>query len=329
MPFPVQPDECLADNRGLFLCQDPELRAKVLPLFSFNPHEAEKRPRGQGTAFRIDPWSTCATAFHVLEDLFDMSSESSGLVLRDNISLAALEVSGLVYGKTKLDENAWRPLSGAFSIFGVEDNPLTGSRLKNSTELMVVKIRPSQETGYGTPYLPVDLDGWYPSIDEELMAIGFADLDSESQDSGADRPIEQYMYMSIGRIIDIEPADKGRGRPWPRVNVDSDWPGGMSGGPVFNQAGNVVGIVSSGIGAVGVGIATFFSGWSLPQHIFGSLDPNNPSFFRCHAVFDESGNLVHFGQDEQNARAWADQQGFTDIGVVSLNPSKNDYLRVS
>jgi len=32
----------------------------------------------------------------------------------------------------------------------------------------------------------------------------------------------------------------------------------MSGGPVFNDAGHVVGVVS--IGGVGVGTATFFSG---------------------------------------------------------------------
>ena len=32
------------DERGLFLVQDSELRSRVLPLFSFDPHSTEQRP---------------------------------------------------------------------------------------------------------------------------------------------------------------------------------------------------------------------------------------------------------------------------------------------
>lgn len=86
--------------------------------------------------------------------------------------------------------------------------------------------------------------------------------------------MQQYLYGSFGEIIDIEPADPKRLRPWPLLRVSQEWPGGMSGGPVFNEAGHVVGVVSSGIGDVGS--ATFFSGWKFPQAIFPNLDPANP-----------------------------------------------------
>jgi serine protease Do len=33
---------------------------------------------------------------------------------------------------------------------------------------------------------------------------------------------------------------------WPTIVVDQNWPPGMSGGPLFSENGNVVGIVSRG-----------------------------------------------------------------------------------
>ena len=303
------------------------MRAKILPLFRFDPLEPERRPIGQGTAFRIDPWSRSATAFHVLEDQFQPSYDQDRLVLRENVRLAALEIERLVYGTAPMPENAWRPLAEAFSVFGVEDVPLAGRRIRNATEMMVLRIRPSQQRGAGTPFLPMDLRHWQPRSGERVMALGFADLDLSEAGGGEDRPMRQYLYGSVGRILGIEPANPASGRPWPRIHVDAEWPGGMSGGPVFNEDGNVIGIVSSGIGGQNVGTATYFSGWSLPERVFGVLDPDNPCFFFCHGVFDRSGELAHCGQDRSEVESWAAERGLTDVGYVSMNPESGDYIR--
>jgi serine protease Do len=144
--FPFQPNEGEIDSRGLFVCQDLVMRSKVLPLFRFNPATAEERPFGHGTAFRIDPWSRCATAFHVLQDLFQVNAgDQSNLILRDDIRLVALQITGFGYGIYRPIASAWLPISGAYSVCSLESPPFQSPRIRNATELMMLEIRPSQQ----------------------------------------------------------------------------------------------------------------------------------------------------------------------------------------
>lgn len=326
--FPVTPRPEEIDERGLFLAQDPSLRSKILPLFSFDPRVAGGRPVGQGTAFRIDPWSQCATAFHVVEDLFEPNEVVTSLSVKPSLRLAALEMNGLVYGRMPIPPGGWRPLSGAFSIFGIETPPLMPARLRNVTELMALGITSSSVQNGGTPFLRIDLGRWRPSLGEQVLALGFADLDVGETDAPDDRPMEQYLYGACGEVIDIERADGSRGRPWPQVRVAANWPGGMSGGPVFNQAGDVIGLVSAGIGGQGISTATFFSGWDMPRRIFTSLDPLNAGSFYCHAVFDAEGNVALYDRERQEVERFARENGLADLARVSINPATGDYMRL-
>jgi hypothetical protein len=73
------------------------------------------------------------------------------------------------------------------------------------------------------------------------------------------------MYGAYGRIVDVHPNGVGTANPSPVIEVETDWPPGMSGGPVFNQAGDVVGIVSRSIRAEGIFPAEVMR-WTLVGH---------------------------------------------------------------
>jgi len=181
----------------------------------------------------------------------------------------------------------------------------------------------------GTPYLSVDLSNWRPTIGERILALGYADLDAREEGDADDRPIAQYLYGSYAEITHVEPANGNSTRPWPRFRVKATWPGGMSGGPVFNEAGHVIGLVSSGFDSVDESTAMFFSGWAFPRQSLGSIDPNNPGWFRCHAAFHSNGNIAAFGDNRDEISQIGRKKQLTDFAMASVNPITRSHIRLS
>ena len=312
------------DERGLFLCQDPALRAQIMPLFSFDPRTPATRPHGHGTTFRIDPWGTCATAFHVIEDL--LCVEDGAAVLRKDIRLAALQLEGLIYGRVAMPTDSWRPFDSLASICGIERRPLQDPLIRNVTELAALRISRSAVPQGELPYLPIDMYRWRPRVGERVMALGFADLDVDHNLEGGNRAIDQYMYGSEAEIVEVQPANGSSSRPWPVFRVEANWPGGMSGGPVFNQDGLAIGLVSTGMVGAGIGTVTYFSGWDFSKRSFNSLDTANPGWLRCWGGFNDRNQLIGIAQTRYELDAVAHGREIRDIRPVSVNPKTNDYV---
>ncbi|MCW3837236.1 serine protease [Sphingomonas canadensis] len=322
MPFPSKKE--YPDERGLFVVQDPQVRARILPLFSFDPQAPAERPVGHGTAFRIDPWGTCATAFHVVEDLLTVAGGQA--VLRDDIRLAALEFEGIGYGTFALPKDSWRPFSGMFSLSRV-DVPLVGTpRVRNVTELAALSIERSGSANGPTPYLPIDMRQWQPKVGERVMALGFADLDVDAHGEGDARAMSQYLYGSEAAICEIQKPDLQTNRPWPVFRVEADWPGGMSGGPVFNEEGNVIGLVSTGLVGGGIGTATSFAGWNVAEGTFRTLDPSNPGALLCWTAFDAEDRIVSYAPAKDMLLPLVADGRATEIHATALNPETGNYF---
>ncbi|NOV19669.1 serine protease [Ensifer adhaerens] len=321
--FPITPAPSDIDERGLFIVQDDLLMETVLPLYSFHNNALQERPRGHGTTFRIDPWSRCATAYHVIEDIVALDNNGN-IGIHPERRLVTLELP-LSYGVTQVPSTAWQPLSGLYSIIGMEKRPLQLPKTRNACELAVMRLRPGGQVTNKAPYLPVKLNGWFPKVGDQVMAFGYAGLDKDKLNEGDARPIEQRLYGSSGKIVQVEQVDGASGRPWPKIWVEATWPSGMSGGPVFNEHGHVVGLVSSGMEGDTLSCATFFSGWDIPSRIFGSLDPVNPGRFIAIGVFDEENELIAVSQDAEEAKALAAATSL-EMGYISYEPKSQEWM---
>jgi serine protease Do len=324
MPFPAMPDQ--ADKRGLFPVQDAALRARILPLFSFDPRATGERPLGHGTAFRVDPWGTCATAFHVVEDLLTVANGNA--VLSKEIRLAALEFEVIAYGRVPLPKDSWRPFSGMFSICGIETPPVGTARVRNVTELAALSIARSADARGPTPFLPLDMRRWRPEPGQRVMALGFADLDIDGQGEGDARAMNQYLYGSLAIITEVQPPNGESSRPWPVFRVEAEWPGGMSGGPVFNDAGHVIGIVSTGLVGGGIATATSFSGWTFAERTFRTLDPDNPGMLRCWGAFDADDRLVTYAPARELLEPLVDEGKARVVRATALDLATGDYVLI-
>ena len=315
-----------ADDRGLSLVQDARLRASIMPLFAIDTRYLTHRPQGRGTTFRINPWGACATAFHVVEELLVPRGRQA--VLRDHVRLVALELESLPYGAPEIRPDQWRPFEGMFVMAGIDEPPGQQPRLRNVTELASLLIQGSLGVGPSVQYLDMDLRRWRPELGAQVTALGFADLDLDDPEASPDRPISQYLYQSRATIIDIEQADPTRGRPWPFFRVDRDWPGGMSGGPVLNEDGHVVGIVSTGVSILATGSATFFSGNSNAQRMFHQVDPGAPGHVYGWGGFNEQNEMAMFAPSRETFELMPGASALRDAGPLSFNPRTGDYVRL-
>lgn len=323
MSFPAKRGEHESGD-GLFVVQDPQLRSKILPLFSFDPRSPSERPRGHGTAFRIDPWGGCATAFHVVEELLKV--ENGRVLLRDDIRLTALEFERIGYGLIPMPKGSWRPFSGMHSFCGIETPPLAKPRIRNSTELAALSISRSAMAHGPTMFLPLDIRRWLPTRGARVMALGFADLDLDHRDEGDARAMTQYLYASEATIIEVQPLDASSSRPWPIFRVEAEWPGGMSGGPVFNEAGHVIGVVSTGVVGAGIGTAVSFAGWDAPEKTFSGIDASNPGWIKCWAALDECRDIVGIAQTRNLLEPLFQAGKAQEIGFVALNSDGTEHI---
>jgi len=179
-PFDVI-DRSKSDVRGLIYTEHWELKSRCLPIFTHNPN-TQDRVIGLGTSFRIDPNSWCLTAFHLLDKMWaDFDEIASGVKIAagDDIAISALEVPFAVYGASQpVPSNSWRPITHLAGLFGGQENPsdFSGRReTVNLNELLGLNIPPSDKTEI--PYWPIKLRGLRPAIGDEVLALGYANLD--------------------------------------------------------------------------------------------------------------------------------------------------------
>lgn len=298
----------------------------IMPIFRFDPNSPSDRPFGLGTAFRIDPWGNCATAFHVIEEMLKLYKGK--VILRDDVRFAALEIEGILYGAPPVPKDAWRPLSGFYAEAGATQPALLHEKpeIKNLTEIACLTIGRSHRRT-PMPYMPVALTSEPPGVGDVVTGYGFAGLDVAKDGKGEDRPMTQYLYESAGKVIEVTPADLQSTMPWPRFRVSAEWPSGMSGGPVVNAAGNVIGVISRGWTGEADSTATHFAGWDVSRRTFASLDPFAPRRFRAFAAIDGDGNVRFAGQDVDEAKAFAAKAGLT-VRAVSFSPDTGEWLSI-
>lgn len=257
MPFPATPSN--SEHEELFLIQDPfGLGRVVLPLWDLR--NSGETLIGLGSAFRIDNQGAMLTAYHVLEDslAFDTrGSERPSPVPGANPLV--LEIGGMALGRAPITDRNWIPIRSFDARIRARRDQFTEARPRNLTEWIAI-LAPSKIFG------PADLQfapcsNRRAEVRERLLAVGYANMsigtETDKEEFGM---ISSYLYGSIRRIVEVIPGDETSTRPWPRYVVDGDWPAGMSGGPVFDESGVVVGFVSSGSPLGGYATARAFWG---------------------------------------------------------------------
>lgn len=261
----------------LFPVDDPHgVRKAVVPLFLM---EADGHLKGLGTAFALDPWGSFMTADHVVEELRrrGRTARESATAFRTemlgDVGLVALVGMGLFYGNVPVPTDKILPVTGAVSPAIERDDPLawtTAAIAPRPLDVAVFKTR--RPTEGDVHNLLIRSAPPQPVPGEFVVAIGFPEIKTFSgSPEEARTTIQEQMKVAYGRVTRLHPRGRDSSNPTPVFEVEANWPSGMSGGPVLNTNGEVIGIVSRSIApetpdGVGRGWATWLGNIpDLPQ----------------------------------------------------------------
>jgi serine protease Do len=291
------PFEAPAADPAPFQLDDPfGLRKAILPVFHCEP--GSERIVGLGTAFHVDGWGTFLTAAHVVEPL----SEPNGQRTRRSVEVGAASAGtimlllglGLVLGKVEVPSTAWALTTGFKSVRSERDDPLAHLRCEDTQRTDIdlcaldVRFDPLAEIPMS---VPIRWEGWQPTVGECVFACGYPQLTPNPvTPEEQQRLIQDGLHGCYGRVTSVGRGEGGDRREC-LFEVEADWPPGMSGGPVFNREGHVVGVVSRStapdVHHKGVGYAVCLSWVPHIQCLVPRLD-SNPGFRFGVAVYRET-----------------------------------------
>jgi serine protease Do len=293
-PFRPEGDQTPA----LFARQDPfGARKAVVPLFWM---DADGDLQGMGTAFSLDPWGGFITADHVIAGIragARCSPNGDGnfrVKAPSDAGFVAVLGYGVVFGTVGLPQEAIAPIIGAWTP-GIEGNDplatLHGRHDFQPLDLAILRALPLQPGWIHC--LPMRSRPPRPKVGDTVIALGFPQIDTfRGPQEDARTIIEEGMFAAYGRVTALLPDGRDRSTPTPVFEVEANWPSGMSGGPVLNSAGEVVGIVSRSLepepGAdFGVGWATWLEALPFLAEAVPTLDDSNADRRRGWAVVQD------------------------------------------
>ena len=256
------------ESSRLFRVEDPfGLRKAVVPLFWM---EKDGHLAGLGTAFALDPWGHFMTAEHVTSIWRDRGRMQKGtsnwhVRMPPGEGLITILGFGLAFGIAGVPRKALAPIINSWSPCVTGDDPLAaldGRMDQQPLDLAVLTAkRPAADL---VKNLPLVSRPCGVRLGDIVAAIGYPELATFRGDSDeAVTTVEEGMFVSYGRVTALYPDGRDRSTPTPVFEVEANWPPGMSGGPVLNVRGEIVGLVSRSMlpensGHAGMGWATWF-----------------------------------------------------------------------
>jgi serine protease Do len=250
-----------------FEVHDPfGLRRAVVPVFRRN---SEGRIYGMGTAFHVHGWNAFLTAYHVVDFIESgdlpraISSADMTINANGDQPILFLGLNGVIFGSVGIPPEQFAPVTRVTCLFQEKEDPIAELQGKSALEPAedIAILHPGYHPNATAPHT-VRIAGteWVPRKDEYVFAIGYAELNCQVLDECARQALlSEGLYGSYARITAVRNYGHNPHRANSMFEVEGDWRSGMSGGPIFNADGHVVGLVSRSIapsdGQPGIGCA--------------------------------------------------------------------------
>ena len=312
-----------------FEIHDPfGLRNAIVPVFC---QQADGRMYGVGTAFHFDGFGNFLTAYHVI-DFVEKHLTGRPILL--------LSMHAVVYGTVNIPPDCFLPANEVIASMMEFDDPLAALRgqaaRRPAIDVALLKPEPIGSGARPPQTLPLRTNGWAPRIGEIVLAVGFPQLDLSEVDLDKQNALlDEGMCGTYGRIVAIHEEGASLSNPTPVFEVETDWPGGMSGGPVFNRNGEVIGLVSRSLRAeseyAGSGYAVHFGLSPDIELLTPTVDGLNPGWRKGWGLFAQTARepiSVHATKEQAEAAASSIEES-ADVRPIAHRIGTTDVVELN
>lgn len=131
----------------------------------------------------------------------------------------------------------WKP-EDFHAMKGVTDTILFNKPEERFSDVSILSYSPFSKFNDDKPHLYAPIEVYLPKIGERLWAVGYREASNDGT------PLIGY-FVSSGLVTEQYLEGRGSHIKGACIEVAMKTIGGMSGGPVFNEEGRVVGVISS------------------------------------------------------------------------------------
>jgi serine protease Do len=177
------------------------------------------------------------------------------------------------YDRFPIPDGAMARIGSIHSKIKRSDNPLAvlqNRDAENATDIAILRTESHPIASY-VDSLPMRLSGKQPCVGDTVIAIGFPHLSSSTTSQGLHELSNLEMQAGYGKIVSLHPNGRTKTNPTPVIEVEADWVPGMSRGPVFNELGEAIGLVSRSLSPGGDSLVG--NAYAASFHFLPSLLP--------------------------------------------------------
>jgi hypothetical protein len=228
---------------------DPAARLPVGARLGFKPEVFPVgSPRGEYT---VDNWDHFGSVLLELQ-VFDGDTlfvHGSAVLVAPGVALAARHVIEPVWSRLCVEGGA------SLSCGSITSSQLMMWHCRRVTfvansDLAVLVLSYASELPPENIFRMAVITTRLPKVGEQVSMVGFTAAKEGFPFEPLGASAQGHVRVSVGEITQRYPSGRDKVMvPWPAIEIASSASGGMSGGPVFDQHGLLLGIVSTSLGA--------------------------------------------------------------------------------
>lgn len=228
-------------------------------------------PQGEGTRQSLTDWRLMEGVLLAVgfQDGDTIKIEGSAVMVAPGVALTARHVFDQWWDV--INRKGIAPFLIAGCSWGHQLWSITNINKVQATDLALLTLVPASELPPGRKFHQATISARPPVVGEPVLVAGFRAGAPSFRIENAVARLNIQPLGAVGRVkaVHINQRDSVV-LPFPVVEIDCSAVGGMSGGPVFDQAGHLIGIISlsmetdDDLGPTYASLAFLALGWRIP-----------------------------------------------------------------